>query len=382
MRIFHVHQSYHPAVGGMERVIKRVPEEQAKLGHEVHVITSYGTAINRPAEEELNNVYVHRIKALRLHYPDLTIPKDLKESLLKEADVVHVHSQNSLFNMIIAKRAKSLGVKVAVHFMAVDAFRDHPNTLIRIFGPIYSEWTVREALRIADLKLVKSFRDMMILRDQFKVKADDLHYVPDGVDEELLTMPSLESEFRRRYNLNDDIVLFIGRLHPLKGIEVLLKAIPYVIKEKRNVEFVFIGPGDSKRYIRFACKLDISDRVIFLGFVDEHTKIGAIDSSVCLVLPSICDYVEVYSLVISEAWARGKPVVASSVGEIPYRVKHMTNGILVPPRDPKSIAEAILKLLEDRTLAEKMGLEGKKKLKMWNEVAYTLVNFYKKGLAL
>jgi len=84
-------------------------------------------------------------------------------------------------------------------------------------------------------------------------------------------------------------------------------------------------------------------------------------------------------MVISEAWARGKPIVASSVGGIPYRVKHMINGILVPPRNPKALAEAILKLLEDRTLAEKMGLEGKKKLKTWSEIASMLVNLYERA---
>jgi len=136
----------------MERVIKRVAEEQAKLGHEVHVITSYSTAIDKPAEEVLNNVHVHRVKALRLHYPDLTIPVGFNENLLKGADVVHAHSQNSLFNMVIAKRAKSQGVKVAVHFMAVDAFRDHPNILVRVFGPIYGEWTVKEAFKNSGFK--------------------------------------------------------------------------------------------------------------------------------------------------------------------------------------------------------------------------------------
>ncbi|MEM2179163.1 MAG: glycosyltransferase family 4 protein, partial [Candidatus Methanomethylicaceae archaeon] len=293
MRIAHLVHSYYPRVGGIEKVVQYLAEEQAKLGHEVHVITSYSSAKDRPAEEELNKVYVHRVEAWRLYYPDLTIPRDLDESLLKGADVVHAHSQNSLFNIIIAKRAKSMGAKIAIHFMAVNAFKDHPNILVRALGPMYGEWMVKEALKVADLKLVKSFRDMMILRDMFEVKANDLHYVPDGVNEELLTMPSLESEFRRKYDLNDDIVLFIGRLHPLKGIEVLLKAIPYVIKEKRSVKFVFIGPGDPKRYIRIANKLGIGDRALFLGFVDEHTKMGAIDSSVCLVLPSICDYVEV-----------------------------------------------------------------------------------------
>ncbi|MEM1829536.1 MAG: glycosyltransferase family 4 protein [Thermofilaceae archaeon] len=378
MRIVHTYHSYYPAVGGLEKVVQRLAEEQAKLGHEVHVITSQASAKDSPVEEELNNVYVHRVKAWRLHYPDLTIPRGLNEGLLRGADVVHAHSQNSLFNMIIAKRAKSLGAKVAVHFMAVNAFGDHPSILVRALGPMYGECMVKEALKVADLKLVKSYRDMMILRDEFEVEAGDLHYVPDGVDEELLTMPSLESEFRRRYNVDDDIVLFIGRLHPLKGVEVLLKAVPYVVKEKPRVRFVFIGPGDIKRYIEVANKLGVADRVVFLGFVDEHTKIGAIDSSVCLVLPSVCSYVEVYSMVISEAWARGKPAVASSVGEIPYRVKHMVNGILVPPRDPKALAEAILKLLEDKALAAKMGLEGKRELETWSKVASTLVNLYQR----
>ncbi|MEM0235678.1 glycosyltransferase family 4 protein [Thermofilum sp.] len=378
MRIVHLVHSYYPRVGGIERVVQHLAEEQAKLGHEVHVITSHASAKDSPVEEELNNVYVHRVKAWRLHYPDLTIPRGLNEGLLRGADVVHAHSQNSLFNMIIAKRAKSLGAKVAVHFMAVNAFGDHPSILVRALGPMYGEWMVKEALKVADLKLVKSYREMMILRDEFEVEAGDLHYVPDGVDEELLTMPSLESEFRRRYNVDDDIVLFIGRLHPLKGVEVLLKAVPYVVEEKPRVRFVFIGPGDTKRYIEVANKLGVADRVLFLGFVDERTKIGAIDSSVCLVLPSVCNYVEVYPMVISEAWARGKPVVASIVGGIPHRVKHMVNGILVPPKDPKALAEAIIKLLEDRTLTEKMGLKGKKELKTWSEIAFTLLDLYER----
>jgi len=64
-------------------------------------------------------------------------------------------------------------------------------------------------------------------------------------------------------------------------------------------------------------------------------------------------------MVISVAWARGKPVVASSVGGIPYRVKHMVNGILVSPKDPKALAEAILKLLERQNVSHKMDLESK-----------------------
>jgi glycosyltransferase involved in cell wall biosynthesis len=379
MRITHVCHHYYPVLGGLERVVQGLAEEQAKLGHEAHVITSYCMAKNRPVEEELNKVYIHRVKAWRLHYPDLTIPQDFDEELLRETDVVHVHGQNSLFNMVIAKKAKSLGARIAVHFMAVNAFQDHPSILVSTIGSMYGKKMVKDALKVADLKLVKSFRDMEILRNEFGVNTDDLYYVPDGVDEGLLTIQSLEGEFREKYNLHDDIILFIGRLHPLKGIEVLLRAIPYVIKEKRQVRFVFIGPGNPQHYVKVANELKIGDKILFLGLVDERTKIGGIDSSVCLVLPSVCDYVEVYPMVISEAWARGKPIIASNVGGVPYRVKNLMNGILVPPRGPKTLAEAILKLLEDKTLATRLSLACKKELETWNKVASTLVNLYRRS---
>ncbi len=81
---------------------------------------------------------------------------------------------------------------------------------------------------------------------------------------------------------------------------------------------------------------------MYTGFVSEEVKIGALDASSALVFPSISNYVEAFSLAITEAWARGKPVVASAVGEIPYRVRHMVNGLLVLPKNPKTLANAIL----------------------------------------
>ncbi len=375
MRIVHVYHSYYPVIGGMERALRRLAEEQTKMGHEVHVITSRAVTRESPAEEVMNGVYVHRVRAWKLHYPDLTVAREYIEELLREADVVHAHSQNSLFSVMVARRAKSLGAGVAIHFMAVDALANHPSIPVRTLGSLYGRMMTVYALRIADLKLSKSLRDVEILKSRYGT--EDLHYVPDGVDRELLEMPSLEEEFRSRYGLRDNIVLFIGRLHPLKGVDVLLRAAPYVLEERRDVRFVFVGPGNAEPYVETARRSGVSDKVVFLGFVDERTKIGAIDSSTCLVLPSVCDYAEVYSLVISEAWARGKPVVASSVGEIPYRVKHMVNGILVPPRSPKALARAILMLLEDKTLTKELGLRGRRELKTWDEIARISLDLYR-----
>jgi glycosyltransferase involved in cell wall biosynthesis len=120
----------------------------------------------------------------------------------------------------------------------------------------------------------------------------------------------------------------------------------------------------------------VGRNVVFTGFVSEEVKISALDASTAIVLPSISNYVEVFSLAVTEAWARGKPVVASAVGEIPYRVRHMVNGLLVPPRNPKALADAILQLIRDRKLGERLGAEGRERVTTWGKVINELLKFY------
>jgi glycosyltransferase involved in cell wall biosynthesis len=144
-----------------------------------------------------------------------------------------------------------------------------------------------------------------------------------------------------------------------------------------NLDLVIIGPGDAGPYINLAKRLGVDRNILFLGFVDEEVKIGAIDGSLAVIVPSISDYVEVYPMVISEAWARNKPIIATKVGGVPYRVKHMFNGLLVPPKDPKALAEAITLLANDKELGIKLGAEGRKSVMTWDEIAFRMLEIYK-----
>jgi glycosyltransferase involved in cell wall biosynthesis len=210
---------------------------------------------------------------------------------------------------------------------------------------------------------------MEMLKDRYGTKAE---YVPDGVYEELLKKPNMAEEFRRRYSIQDPFMIYMGRLHRLKGIDILIKALAIAAKEEPHLKAVIVGPGDQRPYRELASRLGIGDRVLFTGLVDEDTKIGINDASIGLVLPSVSNYVEVCSLAITEAWARGKPVIASAVGEISYRLKHTVNGLLVQPRDPKALAEAILMLVQDKEL----GKEGREGIFTWNKVIKNLINIY------
>jgi len=362
----------------MERVVENVAEEQAKLNHEVHVITSYNVARNSFAEEKLNKVYVHRVRSLRLGYPDLTCPLDYPVDVLKNADIIHGHSQNSLFTIKVIEKTKKFGVRTAIHFMAIDALNDHPNSLIRLIGPHYCIWALHKAIKNSDLKLVKSYRDKEILGSRYNVNAV---YVPDGVPDYYFTAEKADpNEFRKKFGIKEEkIFLFIGRIHKLKGPHILVKALKYV---GEDIAAVFIGPDDGylKETLDLVERIGIKDRVYMLGYVDEKTKMKALDSATALILPSIADYVEVYSMVISEAWAREKPVIASKIGEIPYRVKQDVNGVLVDPSDPKKLAEAMLKVAHNNELANEMGKNGRKNVFSWKEIAAKLIQLYEQIL--
>ncbi|WP_048816753.1 glycosyltransferase family 4 protein [Caldisphaera lagunensis] len=371
MKIYHITHTYYPNIGGLENVINKLSKAQTKLGHEVYIV----------APKIGNNAYfddenVLRIKYFKLGYNDLSFPLEDTLNKIKDADIIHAHSHSSYFNISIIKKAKKKGLKTALYYMAVDSLRDHPNPIIRNVGFLYARYLTKTSFNYTDLKLSRSKRDIEILKKNYGI--NDVHYLPDAIDEKIMTMPSHEEEFRKKFNIyNENIFVYVGRMHYLKGIEILLKAIPHVINEVKDLKILLIGPGDNRRFVKLAKKLNIQNYVEFLGFLDEELKYGAIDSSIALVLPSLSDHVEVYSVVVSESWARKKAVITTNVGELSYRIKNMENGILVKPYDPIDIANAMLLLIQDSNLRKKLGENGHKEIKTWDKIAQESIRLYK-----
>ena len=141
------------------------------------------------------------------------------------------------------------------------------------------------------------------------------------------------------------IVGTVGRLVPIKGLEWLLKAAPRVLAEFPQACFVIIGDGPMLGELReLTAILGIGLRVVFLGAREDVPEcLAAFD---LFVLPSLN---EGMGRVLLEAMAVGCPVVATRVGGIPDIVADRTTGLLVPPRDDRALAEAILTLLRDRS---------------------------------
>ena len=153
----------------------------------------------------------------------------------------------------------------------------------------------------------------------------------------------------------DRISCTIGRLDEKKGHIYLLKAIPKILSIMPNVHFLFVGTGDLKeKLVEAVNELAISKNVHFLGHRNDiEALISACD---VMVLPSL---LEGLSLSILEAFALGKPVIATNVGGNRELIREGENGFMVEPKDPEALSEKIIKLLFAKKMSEEMGRKAK-----------------------
>lgn len=160
------------------------------------------------------------------------------------------------------------------------------------------------------------------------------------------------------------VIGIIGQIIPWKGHREFLKAASIVKDVFPRPKFLIVGevPSRHRQYkvelINQIRKLNLSHYAIFTGFRKDLTKtIAALDF---LVLAS---WEEPFGAVLIEAMAMQKPVIGTNAGGVPEIINDGKNGCLVPPKDPESLAEAMLKIARNRKKARKMGLEGLSKVR-------------------
>ena len=165
-------------------------------------------------------------------------------------------------------------------------------------------------------------------------------------------------------------VLFLGRLVPEKGGEVLIKA----AARMKHVDFWIAGTGSQEVQLRRqAAGLP---NVRFLGRLSSRDVRSALSEALCVVVPSL--WHDVAPVVIQEAFAAGKPVIGTLVGGIPELVSHYETGLLVPPGDVEALVEAINQLYSNPALAMRMGRAARERA----EKLYSPDLYYRKLLSL
>jgi D-inositol-3-phosphate glycosyltransferase len=221
-----------------------------------------------------------------------------------------------------------------------------------------------------------------------------IRVVPCGVDLNLFK-PIPQAEARARLGLPQDhqMVLFVGRIEPLKGIDTLLRAMALVVhdfpnwQERLCVSIVGGDPADSSsavneemgRLKRLRAELGIGDLVVFLGAQDQDTLNVYYSAAEVLVMPS---HYESFGMVALEAMACGTPVIASKVGGLAFTVQDGVTGFHVPDRDPEALAARISLILRDAALRQRLGQQAAEWAQRynWPAIANQIVALYAQAL--
>jgi glycogen synthase len=169
-------------------------------------------------------------------------------------------------------------------------------------------------------------------------------------------------------------VLFVGRLHRQKGVDILLRALP-LLPPVATVTLVGDGP-ERAALCRLADELGVADRVTVTGFVPHGMVPGLLAGADVVVLPS--RYEELGTALV-EAMAAGRPVVAARVGGIPELVRDGVDGLLVPPDDPGALAKAVTRVLANPVLAAELGANGRARVAGhdWAVLARRVLDVYR-----
>jgi glycosyltransferase involved in cell wall biosynthesis len=167
---------------------------------------------------------------------------------------------------------------------------------------------------------------------------------------------SADSSYTRLENVSKPIIGTVSRLISQKGVHILIEAFALCLERHPQSSLVIVGDGPSRSELEKKVNaLGIGERVLFLGYVGHPMLSSAIGYFDMFVLPT---FGEGFGLVLLEAMALGKPIVASRVMSIPEIVLHEETGLLVPPKDPVQLSRAILKLIGDPRLCHKLGRAG------------------------
>lgn len=276
----------------------------------------------------------------------------------RQIDIVHTHLYAADFIGIIA--AVFAGIRRRVVSVGGYNFSRTGRFDLRSIKNFFCSLIYRSIYIFSDVIIAVSqaVKQDLIKRPGIKPKEEKIKVIHAAVD--LLDVDKRSQDTGSRVmdidtGGKDIFIGVVANFDKVKGHHILLRAIPKVVKELENVEFIFIGSGEERYCLEQTAKrLNIKNNIIFTGVCQNPAAIVRLCDLV--VLPSL---VEGLSLALLEAMVLAKPVVASNIGGIPEVVENGVTGLLVPPGDSAKLAEAILYLLKDKALASKMGQRGR-----------------------
>lgn len=384
MRLLTLSWEYPPRViGGLARHVQELSQAQARLGHEVHVVTA-----PHPGAEATTNdhgVQVHRVAGWDQPTPDfISWALQLNVALLAEAlslhqqhpfDLIHAHDWMTAHAAIGAKRAAHLPLVATIHATEHGRMRGIHNDTQRFINQI--EWWLNyESWRT----IVCSRYMARELHDLFQVPGDKLDVIPNGVDASKFDLDFDHLTFRRLYAADHEkLVLTVGRMVHEKGMGVLLQSVPALLARVPQAKVVFCGTGGELDHLRErAWQLGVAPHTLFTGYIDDRSLHQLFKVADAAVFPSLY---EPFGIVALEGMAAPLPTVVSDTGGFSEIVEDGVTGLKVPPNDALALADALARVLNSPELADHLKRHAREAISQrydWEKIAQQTNQVYQR----
>lgn len=339
--------SIDPIRGGgtAERTVQ-MSRALASVGHQCTILT-LDLGITESRKNELGNVHLVALPCLveRFYLPKIKFKKI--SDIVKESDIVHLMGHWTLLNAIAYYYIQKHNKKYVVCPAGALPLFGRSKILKKIYNLIIG----KKIILNADAHIV-------IAKDEIKhfglygVSDEKIVWIPNGIDSKYLETKN-DQLFREKFQLGDSpFILFIGRLNPIKGPDLLVEAFCRVAKDFSKITLVLAGPDEGLLHTlkSTASQHHLENRIHFIGHISGETKSLALHAAQIMVIPS---RQEAMSIVVLEAGIVGLPVLLTNKCGLNYLEK--INAGIITEATTESIIEGMLFALKNEEKLKKMG---------------------------
>jgi glycosyltransferase involved in cell wall biosynthesis len=367
MRILQVVPYFPPAYafGGPGTVVYEVSKELAKRGHEVVVYTTDIKDLTSRLDIEsphfqddleihyFKNFSIKLVRNMKLFFTPELFSKPSTGSF----DIMHIHEYRTLQDICAHYISKKHSIPYVFQAHGSLPIMMDKKKLKRIYDLLFGYTLLKDASKVIALTPMEfqDYRNMNVPEEKIAV-------IPDGLNPKLFKELPSSFIFRRTFNIPDKsmIILFMGRVHKIKGLHYLIHAYAKLVKEIDNVILVVCGSNDG--YMAEAKRLIASYQIIektrFVGLVQGMTKLSAYSAASVVVCPSLYG---AFDLVPIETAFSGKPLIASNSKTygLAKLIAEGNFGLLVNPSNSDELKNALFTLLKNQDMAAKLGSNGR-----------------------
>lgn len=382
MKILHVVASLSPEWGGPVAVVSNLVRTLIGLGIECSIVAPVGPKVGTNSVA-IEGADVRLFKANALSYLWPGYSPALGEELRREIpryDLVHIHELWHFPHWAAASSAWACGTPFVIS----------PRGQLSPWALSHKGWAKLLVSGLFQRRVLGRASAVHALSEDEAAQIREygidrrVFVIPNATDHEWShTAAPLDRFYERFPELSDkELILFLGRIHPIKGVDMLVQAFGEVARTVPRAHLLIVGPDETRgvgQLRRLAASLGIEARITFAGPLYGAEKHAALRAARVFVLPSRS---EGQSSALLEAMAAGLPVVVTAAANRPD-VREAGAG-LVAPLDPPKLAGAIEQLLLDRDLARTMGKNGRRLVLeqfTWDTVARQVADMYRSAAA-